>query len=291
MLRTVKPKNSRVKRALQEREPQLKENPKSAVFVKTQTISDVVKTAMQDLYNLKKPNCINFNKKNEILPFEDSKSLEFWSDKNDSSLFLIGSHQKKRPHNLIFSRMFNYQLFDMLELGVENFKSMLDFNVNNQVNVGMKPLFEFTGELFDTHQKYKQFKSTILDFFRGENLSQISLAGLSHVISCVVGQPKNENDLPPLHFRVYSIQLLKSGTKTPRVELVEMGPSMDLTLRRSLEADDQLSKEAYKVPKPINVPKKRKNIEVDEMGDKVGRIHMEKQDLSKLQTRKVKALK
>ena len=37
--------------------------------------------------------------------------------------------------------------------------------------------------------------------------------------------------------------------------------------------------------------KKKKNLKVDEMGDLRGRIHVGKQDLGKLQTRKMKGLK
>ena len=37
--------------------------------------------------------------------------------------------------------------------------------------------------------------------------------------------------------------------------------------------------------------KKRKNMDVDEMGDLRGRVHVMKQDLGKLQTRKMKGLK
>jgi len=37
--------------------------------------------------------------------------------------------------------------------------------------------------------------------------------------------------------------------------------------------------------------KKKKNLDVDEMGDLRGRLHVGKQDLSKLQTRKMKGLK
>ena len=37
--------------------------------------------------------------------------------------------------------------------------------------------------------------------------------------------------------------------------------------------------------------KKVKNIEFDDIGDKFGRVHMGKQDLDKLQTRKMKGLK
>lgn len=43
------------------------------------------------------------------------------------------------------------------------------------------------------------------------------------------------------------------------------------------------------VPKAVK-PKKVKNIEYDELGNKHGRIHMERQDFGKLQTRKVKGM-
>ena len=66
-------------------------------------------------------------KKNEIRPFEDINSLEFLSQKNDCSLFMVGSHSKKRPHNLIMGRIFNYQLLDMIELGVLDYKSIESF--------------------------------------------------------------------------------------------------------------------------------------------------------------------
>ena len=38
-------------------------------------------------------------------------------------------------------------------------------------------------------------------------------------------------------------------------------------------------------------PKTKKNVETDIIGDKVGRIHLGRQDLSGLQTRKMKGLK
>lgn len=38
-------------------------------------------------------------------------------------------------------------------------------------------------------------------------------------------------------------------------------------------------------------PKKKKNISHDAFGTKFGRVHMQKQDLSKLQTRKMKGLR
>jgi ribosome production factor 2 len=47
---------------------------------------------------------------------------------------------------------------------------------------------------------------------------------------------------------------------------------------------------AVRVAKEVK-PKKAKNIEVDEMGDKYGRIHLGKQELDKIQTRKMKGLR
>ena len=41
----------------------------------------------------------------------------------------------------------------------------------------------------------------------------------------------------------------------------------------------------------ISQPKKKKNVSHDTFGTTYGRIHMQKQDLSKLQTRKMKGLK
>ncbi len=44
-------------------------------------------------------------------------------------------------------------------------------------------------------------------------------------------------------------------------------------------------------PHPRVKPKVQKNIERDKLGTKLGRIHMERQDYDRLQTRKIKALK
>ena len=76
---------------------------------------------------MKKPFYKLLSKKNEIRPFEAVNSLEFLSQKNDCSLFMVGSHSKKRPNNLVIGRLFNYQILDMIELGVLDYKSMDTF--------------------------------------------------------------------------------------------------------------------------------------------------------------------
>ncbi|BFZ62179.1 rRNA-binding ribosome biosynthesis protein rpf2 [Saitoella coloradoensis] len=289
MLRTSKPKNARAKRALAQREPKLVENAKKAIFIRGSTASGLVQTAMADLYSLKKPDAINFTKKNEVHPFEDPSSIEFWSEKNDSSLLVVGTHTKKRPHNLTWCRTFSYQVLDVIELGIQNFKPIAEFKTQGSA-VGLKPLMLFNGPIFDTHPDYKHAKSLFIDFFRGEQVQSIDVAGLQYIISVSAGEATDDVPHPQINFRAYLIQTKKSGQKLPRIELQEMGPRIDFSVRRVQAPNDDVWNEATKKPKQL-MPRTKKNVGMNEIGDKTGRIHVGRQDLTKMQTRKMKGLK
>ncbi|KMU92553.1 brix domain-containing protein 1 [Coccidioides immitis H538.4] len=63
-------------------------------------------------------------------------------------------------------------------------------------------------------------------------------------------------------------------------------------LGRIREADPGAMKEAMKQGKrPQDLERTKKNISMDSIGDKIGRVHLGRQDLSALQTRKMKGLK
>lgn len=177
---------------------------------------------------------------------------------------------------------------------------------------GHRPLMHFASELFDTHPRFIQLKSLLLDFFGSEVMDGIHLSGIEHVISVSLAPtPSSLNNasgitdesaddtksLPKIHLRTYTLRLLSSGTRVPRVELLPMGPSLDLSLRRHQAADSEMWKAAMRRPKikkqdiEKGLGKKKKNLDVDEMGDLRGRVHIGKQDLGKLQTRKMKGLK
>ena len=95
---------------------------------------------------------------------------------------------------------------------------------------------------------------------------------------------------PKVHLRVYLIRTKRSGQKLPRVEVEEMGPRMDFRVGRVQEADESVLKEAMKRAR-TSQERPKKNISTDIVGDKMGRIHLGKQDLKELQTRKMKGLK
>ncbi|KAI8901654.1 Brix domain-containing protein [Globomyces pollinis-pini] len=288
MIRRTKAKTAAGNRAQRKKEPVADEGAKTAVFLKGTSTSQIVTDALKDLYALKKPDGVMFSKKNDIHPFDDHKPLEFLSQKNDASMFVFGSHSKKRPHNLVIARMFDYQMLDMIELGIQNMKTLEEFD-SAKATLGNRPLIIFNGENWDSTDELRTVKSMFLDLFTGDtSAEQINLAGISHLITFTcVGNPSS-----PCRFlmNTYNIKLMKSGVKLPRVELEEMGPSFEFIQRRCTLANIDMMKESLRTPN-LNKPRKEKNIEKNEYGERTGRIWMEKQDLSKMQTRKMKGLK
>jgi len=168
---------------------------------------------------------------------------------------------------------------------------------------GHKPLMHFSSELFDSHPRYTQLKTILMDMFNGQVIDSICLSGLEHVISVTVAptppdlNSDSSSSLPRVHVRAYTLRMLSSGVKTPRAELTPMGPHFDLVLRRIREAPEDVMRASLKRPKiakkdvESGLGRKRKNHEVDEMGDLRGRVHVGKQNLDKLQRKKVKALR
>lgn len=227
-----------------------------------------------------------FGKRNKLHPFEggaSETSLEFFSHRNDASLTVLGSHSKKRPNNLVFGRMFDAHVLDLVEFTVTDFLSINAIK-GPVCGVGVKPSFMFCGHLWEQNPDYKKIQNVLLDFFRGAVVDSINLSGLETVIMVTIDEDSK------IYFRIYKIGLKKSGTKQPRVELELMGPSIDMKIGRTRFASDQLMKMALKVPKELD-PKKVKNIATNALGETTGRIHMQKQDFDSLQSRKVKALK
>lgn len=235
-----------------------------------------------------------FTKKNPIHPFEDAASLEFFSEKNDASILVFGSSSKKRPHAITLVRTFAYKVLDMIELYLdpESFRKLSQFK-NKKCAVGLKPMLLFAGTPFENpvSDEYTMVKSFFTDFFKGEPADKVDVEGLQYIVSISASDSVDgEESKPSVHLRVYLIRTKRSGQKLPRVEVEEMGPRMDFRTGRVKEADEDTMKEALKRAK-TSQERPKKNISTDIVGDKIGRIHLGKQDLKELQTRKMKGLK
>lgn len=232
------------------------ENVKMTLFLRYTSTSEIVNLAMTDLHSLKRPLCVKFNKKNPIHPFEDPSSLEFFAEKNDASLMVFGSHSKKRPHTITLVRMFDYKVLEMLELLIdpETFRTLSQFK-NAKARVGLKPLISFSGTAFDspTDNAYTLAKSMLMDFFKGEETSNVDVEGLQYMIHISVAEEVEGQPAPKIQIRAYMIKTKKSGQSLPRVEVEEMGPRIDFRVGRIREADPAMMKEALRKPKGTEV--------------------------------------
>ena len=181
----------------------------------------------------------------------------------------------------------------MLELYLdpESFRTLNQFK-NKKCAVGLKPLLLFSGTPFESPvaNEYTLAKSVFMDFFKGEPADKVDVEGLQYIVSISAKDVVDGGEKPRIHLRVYLIKTKRSGQKLPRVEVEEMGPRMDFRVGRVKEADESMMKEALRKAK-TSAERPKKNISTDVVGDKVGRIHLGKQDLKELQTRKMKGLK
>ncbi|KAJ8673465.1 hypothetical protein QAD02_004727 [Eretmocerus hayati] len=280
--RVIKPKTHKGKKAILKREPKIIEDTKQTIFVKGLKTTPILQSCLKDLHTLKKPDGQILQRRNEVHPFEDPTPIEGFGRKMNAALFMFISNSKKRPNNLVMGRLFEHTMMDMVEFGVENYVSLEKFKLD-KIASGIKPMLVFQGELFESNHEYGRIRNLLTDMFQRETVAQIRLQGLEHVLSFTA----QDNTIL---LRSYKVMLKKSGTRIPRVELVEIGPRMDLKVRRTKLAADDLFKQACKKPKELKV-KKKKNITEDGLGKTLGRIHVGAQKLNSIQTRKMKGLK
>lgn len=205
------------------------------------------------------------------------------TQRNDCALFSFGSTTKKRPNNLILGRIFENEILDMVELGLQQYKAISEFK-NEKIGTCVKPCLVFNGPKWSHTEELRRLRSLLIDTFQKDTVEHVRLQGIEHVLSFTCTE-----DVTIL-MRSYKILLKKSGQRTPRIELVEIGPSADFTVRRTKIASEDLFKQACKQPKEVKSAAK-KNVTIDNLGNTLGRVHLGKQELGKIQTRRIKGLK
>ncbi|KAG6746108.1 hypothetical protein POTOM_050622 [Populus tomentosa] len=280
MLKVKTPKYGRVKRELDKRAPKLVETGKKTLILQGTKTSNVLNTVLSEIYHLKRDSAIRYTRKNDsIRPFESGgeTSLEFFSMKTDCSIFVYGSTSKKRPDNLVIGRTYDHHIYDLIEVGVENFKRMDSFTYDKKLapQAGSKPFIVFSGEAFESVDELKHLKEVLLELLRGEVVDNLNLAGLGRVYVCTA---ISSNRVFLTHC---AMRLKKSGTIVPRIELVEIGPSMDFVVRRHRLPNESLKKEAMKTAKD-KLHKKIKNVSKDALQGKLGKIYVPDQKVGEM---------
>lgn len=80
-------------------------------------------------------------------------------------------------------------------------------------------------------------------------VENLNLAGVDRVFVCTAISSKT------VFLTHCGLHLKRSGTVVPRMELVEVGPSMDLVVRRHRLPNKDIQKEAFKTA--VDKPKKK----------------------------------
>ena len=313
-------KSIRTRRALKKYEPKVFENTKKVLILKGQKTSEEIIEVQQDLTKTLQPNVKKLQKRNAFLPFEGRQHIEFLGFKNDCSLFCFVSHNKKRENNLVLGRMFDFHILDMFEFGVIG-KDRLDLGDLRRLgadsaSLGGKPCFVFQGSEFNADPFFIRLKNFIVDFFKGvaAHTSELVLTGVDRAIyislRSTTGNPVEAPDMTThgshkpvkqgnavVCFRQYAITRPNNNPNiktASKLDLVDIGPNLDLEIRRCSCADDAQFKQACFIPKEALATLKsmHQGISHDNVGNLRGQLHVGTQDVAKgLALRKFKAHK
>jgi ribosome production factor 2 len=71
----------------------------------------------------------------------------------------------------------------------------------------VQPCFLFVGEPFERDERFKLVKSLLVDTFRGQEITEMNLMSVSHVIVCMAAGDAE------IKLRHYAVLLKKSGTR------------------------------------------------------------------------------
>lgn len=305
-------KSKRSQRALKKYDPKVFENPKKVLFLKGESTSEVVAEAMNDLNHIMKPYTKKLAKRNAFHAWDGTSHLEFLGFKNDCSLFCFGSDSKKRPHNLVLGRQFDFKVLDMIELGILamdplNLEAVAGQNV---ASVGSKPFFIFEGSEFETEPFFIRLKNFFLDFFKGSTDPEISLEGVDRAIlvslrsnngtdavvgpsdDCIGSKAQVNKGNTIVCFRHYAVSKTVSAVAAPttsdRVKLTDIGPNFDFEIRRVYYSPAADFKNACKMPKEAiaHLQGMHNNVSADALGNLKGQLHLGKQDITKLNLRR-----
>ena len=267
--------------------PKLIEDPKKCLFINTNNSTEIMRMVLNELYLMRKEFSKKFSRKEDIFNIVQNKErVEFLCTKNNTTFFSLSSHNKKHPMDLTLGILYDHQILDSFEFEVTNFIPMYYFKGAATINSDLKPIIIFQGELFESDFNYDRLKKFFIDYFQLYDKENVVISQLRRIIAISI-----ENDEKIIKIRNYQVNGdLSNKNSLQKINLVEIGPSFDLKERKFLLADEVLYKKTLKQPKGVKEIKE-KNIEKNKiLGEKRGRIHMQKQNLTAVSLKKYKKI-
>lgn len=300
---------------LDEHSPKVQENRKQSLFIKGRKVSQELNVFFEELAKFRYKEIVRYTKSNDINPFENYSEIEKHCKKNYCSLFTFFSSNYKKPMNVIFGRLFDYNMLEMHEFGVANFEVASDKLPRADIEPGAVPALMFQGDLWETPE-YEHIRSLFIDFFVNDLHGTIAEEQIQHALAFTiiendVQQPEEpeqteQNEEVEMTtkekkklkkkanadfasnsqflIRVRHYQVKQGRTNSV---LTQVAPSFDLVPRRQMQPDELLLQKALEKPK---VDGKKKNITKNELGEVYGRVHTGKQKADNIIPAKFKGL-
>lgn len=254
--------------------PKLVEDPKKAMFLNTENSSEMTRIALLELYLSRKTFSVRLNQKNKIeSALVNGNSIEYFSEKNDTSLFAYTSDTKKKPMNLCLGNLFNNKLLDVFEFEITNMIPREYFDDKPEFDFNCQPVLVFQGEEFETNTEMSRLKIFFLDFYAQDLLEEVSITDLKKVI---VFSSYVNNDNKYVKIRTFYASTINEY-QTNDFGLKEIGPSFDLSLRQSKISTEDEFKLACKQPKLISSEYTKNRI--NGLFDVTGKLYISKQNL------------
>lgn len=178
----------------------------------------------------------------------------------------------------------------MFEFEVTNYIPIDHFKKDIKIDSCMKPVIIFQGDVFETDFQYERMRKFFLDFFRLHDVEDVNISDLRRVI-VISAADVDDKEIKIRSYQVEGPIVSKEhatiGTGSG-LEFTEVGPSLNLKVRRIHLGTEELYKLSLKQPKQVTL-KPKKNIEEDSFGTR-GRVHPLRQNLNAMALRKYKKI-
>ena len=139
----------------------------------------------------------------------------------------------------------------------------------------MKPLIIFQGDLFETDFEFVRIKKFFFEFFKLYDIEDINISILKRMIVFSAASDKI------IKIRSFELSEINEHSIKENLKMKEIGPSLDLKVRRIKLAAQDLYKIACRKPREKS-KHKAKNESTNMLGEKRGRVYMTSQDLNKM---------
>jgi len=211
-------------------------------------------------------------KKNDIKEvFTNPETVEFLCERNNCAIFSTVTDIKKRPMNLIMGNLFENKLLDLFEFEVTNFLPIEHFKTDTHIDACMKPIVIFQGELFETDFELARIKKFFFEYFKMYEIEDIGISLLKRLVVISIAGDKT------IKIRTFELKEFNEHTFKDKLSLNEIGPSLDLKIRRTKLATEEAYKFACRKPR-LTSKTKSKNESTNVLGEKRGRVYMTSQD-------------